>query len=73
METKDSKTIGWIKVKDRLPERDGTYLCVWQGKKVDTGFFINRHFRLYGEIKDRLITHWMPLPELPKQEENRPG
>lgn len=58
----------WVPVSERLPDADGIYLCVWQGKKVDTGFFLNRHFRIYGEIKDRLVTHWMPLPGLPKEE-----
>ena len=59
------KPVRWIPVEERLPEAGGTYLCVWQGKTVNTGFFCNGHFRLYGEIKDHLITHWMPLPELP--------
>lgn len=54
---------GWVPVAERLPEEGGCYLCCWQGKTVDTGFFCNSHFRLYGEIKDRLITAWMPLPE----------
>ncbi|MGN0998667.1 MAG: DUF551 domain-containing protein [Faecousia sp.] len=58
----------WIPVTERMPEKGGTYLCVWQGKKVDTGFFCNGHFRLYGEIKDNLITHWMPMPEPPKED-----
>ena len=53
----------WIPVAERLPEEGGCYLCCWQGKTVDTGFFCNSHFRLYGEIKDHLITAWMPLPE----------
>lgn len=61
----DVKPVRWIPTEERLPEAGGTYLCVWQGKTVDTGFFCNGHFRLYGEIKDHLITHWMPLPELP--------
>lgn len=54
---------GWVPVAERLPEEGGCYLCCWQGKTVDTGFFCNSHFRLYGEIKDHLITAWMPLPE----------
>jgi hypothetical protein len=61
----DVRPARWIPTSERLPEAGGTYLCVWQGKTVDTGFFCNGHFRLYGEIKDHLITHWMPLPELP--------
>jgi hypothetical protein len=61
----DVKPVRWIPTEERLPEAGGTYLCVWQGKTVNTGFFCYGHFRLYGEIKDHLITHWMPLPELP--------
>ena len=58
----------WIPCSERMPEKGGKYLCCWQGKTVDTGMFLNGHFRLYGEIKDHLITAWMPLPELFKGE-----
>ncbi len=58
----------WISTKDRLPEKDGKYLCVWQGRSIDTGMFTNGHFRLYGEVKDKLVSHWMSLPEPPKEE-----
>lgn len=54
----------WIPVSERLPDKNGKYLCCWQGKAVDTGFFFNRHWRLCGEVKDKLVTAWMPLPEL---------
>lgn len=67
----DVRQVAWIPTSERMPDdSDGTcrYLCVWQGKTVDTGFFLNGHFRLYGEIKDHLVTHWMPLPEPPKEE-----
>lgn len=52
----------WIPMSEEKPKSDGKYLCCWQGKTVDTGFFLNGHFRLYGENKDNLITAWMPLP-----------
>lgn len=66
---------GWISVKDRTPERGGTYLCfqplaasfcmvntyrwsttnnVWRGAQI--GSVITG------------ITHWMPLPEPPKED-----
>ena len=67
---REQKKQRWIPVEDQLPEADGTYLCVWQGRKVDTGFFVNGQFRLYGEVKTHLITHWMPLPEPPKEDDN---
>jgi len=57
----------WTPMADRPPEENGKYLCVWQGKSIETGLFLNGHFRLYGENKDRLVSHWMPLPELPKE------
>ncbi len=56
----------WIPTSERLPEEGGMYLATWgdNGGKVDTAFFLNGHFRLYGEIKDHLISAWMPLPKL---------
>lgn len=61
----DVRPVRWIRTSERMPEEGGKYLCVWQGKSIDTGYFLNGHFRLYGEIKDHLVSHWMPLPELP--------
>lgn len=60
----------WISMKDRKPDTDGKYLCLWQGKSIECGMFINGHFRLYGEIKDNLVTHWMPLPKMPEEEKD---
>jgi hypothetical protein len=58
----------WTLMAAQSPEENGKYLCVWQGKSIETGMFLNGHFRLYGENKDRLVSHWMPLPELPEVE-----
>lgn len=67
---------GWISVKDRLPEEKGAYLTVHylpalgkSGKLVrevyfdGEGWFVGRV-----RINKRHITHWMPLPEPPKEE-----
>ena len=81
----------WISVKDRLPKKDGKYLCVCKGfiggyeyievlsysknlYKVDEYDFASfkgkRGFYSYnsewGYINKNNVTHWMPLPELPK-------
>lgn len=48
----------WIGVKDRLPEKDGWHLV------FAPGYWGNR--RIYGI--GGMVTHWMPLPEPPKEE-----
>ena len=81
----------WISVKERLPDKDGAYLCCWKlsyddrycthiysfaknlhkvdkydfkGKKR-AGFYDYDSEWGYCEMEG--ITHWMPLPELPKE------
>lgn len=61
----------WVSVKERLPENGGVYLCC-----------LNNEFRticyFYGEQWDdsenadatNLVTHWMPLPDLPREDCN---
>lgn len=63
----------WISVKDRLPE-DGKVLCVRKSEafrdrryvdilNVDHGWFMDGAF----VVADGNVTHWMPLPEPPKE------
>ena len=69
----------WISVKERLPDKDGTYLVRWENKSVSDAEYES----LYGSFGHWLdfwldkeaewveydgITHWMPLPEAPKGE-----
>ena len=65
---------GWISVKDRMPEKSGTYLCFqptaasicqlntvrWSEAK---GYWMGK------EVGSRIegIEYWMPLPEPPKE------
>jgi hypothetical protein len=65
----------WISVDERLPEKHGLYLIVWDGSV--TAAYRHTHWTL-GEfwnndldggisvIPDSEVTHWMPLPEPPK-------
>ena len=72
----------WISVKDRLPEKTQSYLVVIDGKYIDTllfnsktepyqtwSFMLNK-FLFLNERRDwkvsDAVTHWMPLPNLPK-------
>lgn len=64
----------WISVDDKMPEKSGAYLTVVQGLSVRT---IDRAFynaetnvwkrRSYLSPKTWSVTHWMSLPELPKE------
>lgn len=64
----------WISVKDRLPEKFINVLCWYPSKNYgsnividylesDLGYFA--HQFKYGEL-----THWMPLPQPPKGDNN---
>ena len=60
----------WISVKDRLPEKDTSVLYT-NGKEMFSGFLLSnmRHdpfWSHYDDFEDTDVTHWMPLPGLPK-------
>jgi hypothetical protein len=64
----------WIKIKDRLPDKDCMAL-VTDGRHVTLavwierdGWALNREDKSFGIIHDAL-THWMPLPAPPTQEQ----
>ena len=66
----------WISVTERLPEKDGKYLCTVksfshynskQYRYVDVLVFQDYCFFEFGLGTER-VTHWMPLPEPPKEE-----
>lgn len=58
----------WISVKDGLPIQDEhkKVLVVWNWKTVDTynSYYV---FEYLDEKEEYYITHWMPLPEPPKE------
>lgn len=57
----------WISVKDRLPKDNGHYL-VWCGYSCEIAFYMD--WCNEWNVKNRNpITHWMPLPEPPKDSE----
>ena len=67
--------VGWISVKDRLPDKNGQYLC-WFGKNIIAkGAAIATYLEMwksFGSLESLEtypnVTHWMPLPEPPKEE-----
>lgn len=65
----------WISVKERMPEKSGQYLCWFGANKVVIGPAIETYvdeWKAFGRLesleKYPNITHWMPLPEPPKEE-----
>ncbi len=66
----------WISVKDRLPDKSGHYLCAHNGC-ISCLAFSQRHklFNSYDSFREKeakrraiSVTHWMPIPEPPKEE-----
>ena len=69
----------WVSVTDRLPERDGRYLCVYKfmfsdgtlGKTARTKVLYYRATGQppgFAQSEISVVTHWMPLPDLPWEE-----
>lgn len=64
----------WISVKDRLPERFVSVL----GFMSDAGelppvrecFVVREEFYFPGLLEFHPVTHWMPLPDPPKEADN---
>ena len=71
----ESVTKGWIKCSERLPEPKITVLVHYKSGNIYTirkpaiSAALNRVDGPHA-ISDR-PTHWMPLPELPKQEQDK--
>ena len=76
---------GWISVKDRLPEKSGEYLVVRNSfgicRTIDVCGY-DKKSKKFGKIDMEYayddngwyeidsVTHWMNLPDLPKEEDD---
>ena len=63
----------WIPVTERLPENAEVYLCRIKSfggefRYTDTMKYVDGFFYEKGVATER-VTHWMPLPEPPKEEQ----
>jgi hypothetical protein len=58
----------WISVEERLPDNEDVVLCVTKNKRPFVCRYDHywKHWRVSGSVK---VTHWMPLPEPPTEEE----
>lgn len=63
---------GWISVKDRLPKKFGEPCIVYNGCSVQYGDYYSDGVwytpDCYESEEIRDVTHWMPMPEPPKEE-----
>lgn len=53
----------WISVTDKLPEDNGHYLCA-----LTFGLVVIDTWYAGEWVNGGNVTHWMPLPKLPKEE-----
>ena len=59
----------WVLVKDRLPEKDGRYLCYGSAfGRCQMGILY--YATSIEQFNDGEVTHWMPLPEPPSESED---
>lgn len=56
----------WISVKDRLPDKQDRYLVVFSNIEPYYCIGFSSFFPETMEFNHTNITHWMPLPEMPK-------
>ena len=69
------EALTWISVEERLPKKTGKYLVCTAKKAVYCAkfytYFSDRYPHGYfGTDQYTHITHWMPLPEPPKEDAN---
>lgn len=63
------KQSGWISVCERLPEMHEDVLCLY-GRSVEINFICSDG--TWCGIRNRPITHWMPIPEPPNMKGGEP-
>ena len=63
LKTIQKSPLCWIKCSDGLPNRDGTYLVVTDGRYNDV-YDIARYDSIEGWHKASEIIYWMPIPQL---------
>ena len=62
--------MSWISVKDRLPKSGKEVLFITGWKTMCVGFYRDFSGWSNGEFVGIDVTHWMPLPKPPKEEDD---
>lgn len=58
----------WIAVSERLPEPFALVLTYDSTATMVADSYLTRHHEWVGVRMNHKVTHWMPIPELPKEE-----
>ena len=68
---------GWVSVNNRLPEKSGCYLAIMPTGCLIVLNYSNKYklFNCFDDIEPnghelKEVTHWMPLPSPPKEDED---
>lgn len=56
----------WIPVTKKLPEKDGKFIALAYSEANTMDYYYG-HWMYMGTEYTRVVTHWMPLPEPPKE------
>lgn len=62
----------WHKALEELPEKGGHYLCMDENKNIEKLAFCGTKWVNTSQFIDvslDVVLYWMPIPELPKEEE----
>lgn len=69
----NTRASGWIPRSERMPEKDGKYLCVINGEfkilPYGNGEFYCKCSDAVLRCCNSSVTHWMPIPDMPKAED----
>ena len=68
--------MSWVRVEDRLPEKQGMYLVVFnmdERTRVSYSLWEQKARGKFGwrsreRVRRKASTHWMPLPKRPEEE-----
>lgn len=70
----NTRASGWIPCSERMPEKDGDYLCISNGEykilPYMNGEFYCVCFDSVLRCCNSSVTHWMPLPSMPEVKNN---
>ena len=58
----------WTPVEERLPEKGGYYLVHHKHGLISQRLYYEGQGELFVNVKHDPVTHWMPLPDAPKEE-----